>query len=57
MCVHVRIVRAMADARLSCSRRLQWRVASWLSLFFCLSSFTRVKTADLDMKHVFGPAM
>jgi hypothetical protein len=57
MCVHVRIVRAMADARLSCSRRLQWRVASWLSLFFCLSSFTRVKTADLDMKQVFGPAM
>ena len=50
----------VVDAPASCSSRvapLQWKIASWVSLFACLSSIARMKTSDIEFKQVFGPFM
>jgi hypothetical protein len=35
----------------------QWKIASWISLFACLSSMARMKTSEIEFKQVFGPFM
>lgn len=33
----------------------KWKIASWLALFACLSSMARMRTAEIEIKQVFGP--